>query len=139
MNHHCGLPKLTISEKNDAQRPSVHANMGSLEGPMEMAPADQQHDGIGHNDRHSGEDEHYQSTQSAALYRVTLGGALTPETDGIGELLTVLALDEERVGADEVRRFDVIILYATVSEARRRRSARARTHQVRAYRDQAQD
>ena len=42
------------------------------------------------------------------------GEALTPEADGVGELLAVLALNEERVGADEVRRVDVVELRAIV-------------------------
>ena len=72
VNHHCELPKLTISEQKDAQRPSVHANMGTLQCPMEMAPADEQHDGVAHNDRHSSEDEHCQTIPSAAIHYAVL-------------------------------------------------------------------
>lgn len=57
VNYHCGLLKLTISKKNNAQRSSVHTDMGSLQCSMKMPPANQKHHGIRDNDGHTSQDE----------------------------------------------------------------------------------
>lgn len=46
---------------------------------------------------------------------------LTSEADGVGKIRAILTFHENRIGADEVRRLDEIILRADMSELQRTR------------------
>lgn len=55
---------------------------------------------------------------------------LTSEADGVGKIRAILTFHENRIGADEVRRLDEIILCANMSELQRTREKKQLTRLV---------